>query len=347
MDIYEYNPTIDRDMIDIRSNEIITDRVKQRLYKYYPEMFDKIGDMDLGFDEDLSYKLYLCFRKACNMIILRTRSDIDRVGIFKDLFRSSNLALRIECSDSHVEDVTLFRGRVKLYCDCLYSVADNILKIIQYNQEYKHITAVVIELGYLYICEPIDRLGWSGNIGYGRYCYGSGKCFMDFKYPREVPGMYCLGDFFNQDLRNLSGEIFSKKVRTMEDWKDFRNSDFEKYLKQVSEVIIIYLKSDGMMEKHGYNYMLISRGKDVIITDDITNMFSKKKPFRWSMKKDGMRGLEGKFLNTFSSLIAHNDFPEVHSIRFDCSLTRKTGKICYYYRNSYERGAVDIKITRK
>ena len=133
----------------------------------------------------------------------------------------------------------------------------------------------------------------------------------------------------------------------MEDWKEFRNSDFEKYLKQVSEVIFIYLKSDGMMENHGYNYMLISRGKDVIITDDITNMFSKKKPFRWSMKKEGMGCLEGKFLNTFSSLIAPHDFPEVHSIRFDCSLTRKVGKICYYYRNSYERGAVDIKIIRK
>lgn len=77
----------------------------------------------------------------------------------------------------------------------------------------------------------------------------------------------------------------------------------------------------GYDERHGYNYMLISRGEDVLITDDITNMFSKKKPLRWSMNKDGMGGLEGKFLNTFSSLIAPNNFPEVHSIRFDYSLT--------------------------
>ena len=102
-----------------------------------------------------------------------------------------------------------------------------------------------------------------------------------------------------------------------------------------------------MREIHGYTYMLISKGNDVIILDNITNKYSKKKPLRWSMNKCGMIGLEGEFINRFSSLIAPNNFPEVHSIRFDFSLTRMTGEICYYYRSSCESGAVDIKITRK
>lgn len=344
-----YNPTMD---MGVSSNKIISDYT--RLYKGYQEMFDKVGDVSLGLArvtrdltyEDWTYELYLCLREVCKHITFSS-FGIVRDGIFKRLLMSSDIGLRIECSDSDLEDIVLYCGKAKyslIKSNKMIDLASKILKIVQYNKEYKHIELIAIELGYLYICEPIDHLGWSTNIGYGRYYYDFGKCYIAVKYPREIQGMYCLSDYYEPCMM---GKKLAKVIRTEVGWREFKNVDFEKYLKQVSDVIIFYLKSGDMMRRHGYNYMLISRGDDVLITDDITNRFSKKKPLRWSMNKDGMTGLEGKFLNTFSSLIAPNNFPEVHSIRFDCSLTRMTGEICYYYRSSCESGAVDIKITRK
>lgn len=106
----------------------------------------------------------------------------------------------------------------------------------------------MVELVYLYICEPIDHLGWSGNIGYGRYYYDFGKCYISIKYPREIPGMYCLSDYYEP---SILGKKLAKVIRTEVGWKEFRNVDFEKYLKQVSNVIILYLNSWDMMKDMG------------------------------------------------------------------------------------------------
>ena len=344
-----YNPTMD---MGVSSNKMTSDYT--RLYKGYQEMFDKTGDANLGFArvtkdltyEDWTYELYLCLREVCKYITFSS-SGIVRDGIFKRLLMSSDIGLRIECSDSDLEDIVLYCGKAKyslIKSNKMIDLASKILKVVQFNQKYKHIELIVIELGYLYICEPISHLGWSGDIGFGRYYYNFGKCYMAIKYPREIPGMYCLSDYYEPCIL---GKKFAKSIRTEVGWREFKNVDFEKYLRQVSEVIIRYLNYGYMQEIHGYTYMLISKGNDVIILDNITNKYSKKETLRWSMNKDGMAGLEGKFLNTFSSLIAPNNFPEVHSIRFDYSLTRMTGEICYYYRSSCESGAVDIKITRK
>lgn len=339
-----YNPSMD---MGISSNDVHSDYT--RLYGEYKDRFEKSKDINLGLTQitkDWTYDLYLCLREVCKYITFASNGII-RDGIFKRLLISSDIGLRIECSDSDLEDVVLYCGKAKyslMKSSKVIDLASKILELVQYNSEYRHIEVILIELGYLYICEPIPYLAWNTQIGYGKCYFDFGKCYLAIKHPREIPGMYSLSDYY---VPCMIGKNIAKVVRGEVSWKEFNNVDFERYLKQVSNVIIFYLRAGDMMNRHGYNYMLISRGDNVLIVDDITNKYTHKKPFCWNMERDGMSGLEGKFMEEFSSLIAPKNFPDVHSIRFDCSLIRMTGEICYYYCSSCESGAVDIKITRK
>lgn len=275
-------------------------------------------------------------------------------GMLKRLILSSDIGVKAQYTRGRVSSIKLYYGKsVKdisgndRIVDCIESIVANLM----FGVPVSDIFEVVIELGFLYVSSirigknyRLKDFAVTGNI----YGDGKGHSVIRIAYNYPEPGLYDL----DSKYRAVLSEKANSKIRNTMEWVKF-SPNFNEDLSKIGKAVSLWTyRVINQKEVGGSVFLLRSRGSSVEVIDSVPTAVERAKSpkqskgaddgcFRWS-SENGLNDDTGILVSSILGSSFSQDFPDLHSIRWDVSILKKAN---FYYSKSLEEGTVDILIT--